>query len=53
MVEDTLDALRACRTLGLLIVWENDRASRVSTKGRRGREWSHIGVALIDITRET
>jgi hypothetical protein len=45
----TLDALTACRTLGLLIVWENDRASSVPIEGRRGRERSYIGVALIDI----
>jgi hypothetical protein len=35
---------------GLLIVWKDDRASPVPTEGRRGREGSHIGVALIDIT---
>jgi len=28
-----LDAPRACRTFGLLIVWKNDRASRVPSGG--------------------
>ena len=45
-----LDALGARRMLWLFIDWKDDHAPPVPTEGRRGREGSHIGVALIDIT---